>query len=774
MPAAHDQTRVRQIELILQQVESLPTLSPIATRLLQVSSPADADLDEIVRLIESDPSLTARILGLCRRADRPVLERITTVRRAVVMVGLEAVQSAVLSVSVYELMDSAGAGAETGPDEGEGEPVEPRFDRRGFWRHCVAVAAASELIAEAHKKLAVPPEEAFVAGLLHDLGKLALDLVLPRAYARVLGLAERRQVASGGVEGDLLGLDHHIAGKRLGEHWGLPHALQDAMWLHGQPAGSIPDLPHRALIGVVSVADALCRGLHLGWSGDFDSPPEVRTVCRDHGLDGQLVEDASAKLHDMVANRCRLLGVDDQTTPGLLMQSLSAANRQLARLNTGLQARSRTSQRQARVLGAINTFHAERSPGRTLPDALSDVARSACGLLGPGFCAVLFQARSSDDSREPWQLCQFAPDGTALRSEAIEPPGGGTGRGGGGSLARLTDPDQISISALSLLPWLTDYLSDAVDIRRVRLLPLTATRAPGPTAVLLHEADVQELGLDRGQLSAVTCTWAAAITAAAQHDGAKRLGERLAASNRSLAEAQVRLAEAQSLVRLGEMAAGAAHEMNNPLTVISGRSQLLAQRLANESDRAAAQAIASAAQHLSDLITSLRLLSDPPKPVPKPTALSDVAAMAVDRAERRTGQRGQVRVSVPQPPPVALLDRELVSMALAEAITNALEASHGTPVEVRVQSESPDGRLLIEVEDKGTGMSPKTLQHAFDPFYSDKPAGRQTGLGLSRARRLMELHEGEITLRSTPGRGTVATFALPTGRVNFGVMGRAA
>lgn len=753
MPAAHEQARVRQIELILQQVDALPTLSPIATRLLRVSSPADADLDEIVQLIESDPSLTARILGLCRRADRPVLERITTVRRAVVMVGLEAVQSAVLSVSVYELMDSAGGGA---ADTDEHGPIERRFDRRGFWNHCVGVAAASELIAEAHRPLGVPPEEAFVAGLLHDLGKLALDLVLPRAYARVLAIAERRQCAAGGVERDLLGLDHHTAGKRLGEHWGLPHALQDVMWLHGQPGASLPELPHRALIGIVSAADAVCRGLHVGWSGDFDPAAAAAAVAEEHGLDPALVEEASAKVHGLVADRLRLLGIDDQTTPEMLMQSLAAANRQLSRINTVLQGRSRTTQRQTRVLGAINAFHAERSPGRTLADALCDVARSACGLLGPGFCAVLFQSRSSDDSSEPWQFCQFAPDGAVLRSEALDPPAGR-----GTSLARLTDPDQISISALALLPWLTDYLNDAVDIRRVRLLPLTPTSGPGPAAVLLHEADVRELGLDRGQLSAVTCTWAAAIVSAAQHDGARRLGERLAASNRSLAEAQVRLAEAQSLARLGEMAAGAAHEMNNPLTVISGRSQILAQRSGTEGDRAAARAIVEAAQHLSDLITSLRLLSDPPKPAPSPTPLGELVALAVDRAERRTRRPGRVRVHVQPPEPVALLDRELIAGALSEAITNALEASAGTPVDVRVQRETADDRLLIEVEDKGTGMSPKTLQHAFDPFYSDKPAGRQTGLGLSRARRLMELHGGQITLRSTPGQGTVAVFALP-------------
>lgn len=752
MPVASDHARVRHVELILQQVDALPTLSPIAARLLQVSSPADADLDEIVTLIESDPALTARILGLCRRADRPVLERITTVRRAVVMVGLEAVQSAVLSVSVYELMDRVGAGADD-----EGPAGDHRFDRKGFWTHCVAVAAASELLADAHETLRVVPEEAFVAGLLHDLGKLALDLALPKAYSRVLALAERRGVAASGVERELIGLDHHTAGKRLGEHWGLPHALQDAMWLHGQPPGSLPDLPHRSLVAIVTVADAMCRGMHLGWSGDFDPPPALRSACREYGLDPDLAEAASAKLHALVVDRCNLLGIEDQTTPDLLLRCLSGANRQLARINTLLQSRSRVAQRQARVLASINAFHAERSPGRTLTDALSDVARSACSLLGPEFCAVLFQSRP-DDPAEPWQLVQFAPDGTALRSHVVQPPIAGSS-----SLARLADPEHLSISALAILPWLTDYLHDAGDIRRVRLLALTPARDGGPAAVLLHESDAEGQGLDRTLLSAVTGTWASAIVSAAQHDGARRLGEQLAASNRSLAEAQNRLAEAQSLVRLGEMAAGAAHEMNNPLTVISGRSQMLAGSLRSESDRAAADAIVAAAQHLTDLITSLRLLSDPPKPNLRPTPLSEVVAAAVDRAERRTGRRGSVRVSLPVPPPVANVDRELASLAVSEAITNALEASRDGPIDVRVHHDPADDRLILEVEDRGTGMSPRTLTHAFDPFYSDKPAGRQTGLGLARARRLMELHRGQIELRSTPGIGTTATFTFPAG-----------
>src|SRR4051794_35632262 len=97
--------RAQQIELILRQVDNLPTLSTIAMRLLEVGTVEDADLDRIVEIIETDPALTARLLGLCRRADKGLGERITTVRRAVVMLGLEAVQAAVLSIAVYELME---------------------------------------------------------------------------------------------------------------------------------------------------------------------------------------------------------------------------------------------------------------------------------------------------------------------------------------------------------------------------------------------------------------------------------------------------------------------------------------------------------------------------------------------------------------------------------------------------------------------------------------------------------------------------------------------
>lgn len=756
MSEARDANRSRQVELILQQVETLPTLSPIATRLLSISSVDDADLGEIVRLIESDPALTARILGLCRKASRGLGDRITTVGRAVVMLGLEAVQSAVLSVQVYELMDSAACEKEA-DDGAQSTPGAAAFDREGFWKQAVAVACCCDLIAQEHESLGIKPEEAFVAGLLHDLGTLVLDLVLPRSYGRVVAMAQRRRCNTSEIERAILGIDHYTAGKRLAEHWALPHALQDVMWLHGQRYGTLPDLPHKSVIGMVTVSRALCRSLHLGWYGDAGPVTPVADLCAETGLDVGRIQTVVPGLHEAVAERCEVLGLDAPTTPELLLQSIVNANRQLSRMNDVLAERSKTSCQQARVLSAISAFHAGGRPGRSVVDAFAAVVRSASELIGVGFYAVVFQSRPDD----PWQMCQFSSEGQMLRCVVLDaPPGPG---GAGQSLARLADPAQMSVATIGLLPWVADCLQDVTDVRRVRLLPLSSGRheQAGPAAVLLHDRDLAEVSLNRSQIQALTATWSSAIASAAQHEGARRLGEQLAESNRSLAEAQGKLAESQAMARLGEMAAGAAHEMNNPLTIISGRSQMLAQRSGDAKDRDAAMAIAKAADDLSDLITSLHLLADAPEPTFRPVSIGQLVTDAAQGARGRTGSTEPVRVRIGEIDGPVVVDREMLTRAVLEVVANALEASDGRNVQVQVHTDPLDGRLLIVVTDQGTGMSDTALQHAFDPFFSEKPAGRQTGLGLTRARRLVELHDGEITLSSAPGRGAVAMISLP-------------
>src|SRR3954452_22341875 len=131
--------REKRVELILQQLEDLPTLPAVAVRVLEVTGSESSNAKEVVQLIESDPSLTTRILQLVHRADSRVRGEVNSVERAVVLLGFEAVRSAVLAVTVFHTLGAAALSADN----------KGHFSREAFWKHCVAVACCAELLAAA-------------------------------------------------------------------------------------------------------------------------------------------------------------------------------------------------------------------------------------------------------------------------------------------------------------------------------------------------------------------------------------------------------------------------------------------------------------------------------------------------------------------------------------------------------------------------------------------------------------------------------------------------
>ncbi|HYE61744.1 MAG TPA: HDOD domain-containing protein [Phycisphaerales bacterium] len=758
-----DLARARQVEMILERVRTLPTLSPVAARLLAIGTIDEVLISDVVKIIESDPALSARILGLCRRADKGLGDRITTVKRAVLMLGIEAVRSAALSVSVYDLMTredeqasealdasmvSEHAEAESRNRRTESGGGERAFDRKGFWKHSIAVACAAELIAQNNPKLRVMPEEAFLAGLLHDVGKLVLELVLPRSYERVLALAHRRACDSGAVERTVLGLDHHTAGRRVAEHWGLPEPIQNVIWLHGQAWAALPEGPDRALTGIVTVAKAVCRRLHLGWSGDFGPVPDADRLWSDMGLKQGGPALIAGPLHVAIADRLKILGLDDTTPPGLLLESLANANRQLSDLNNALQERATLSVSQTKVLEAIEQFHALGGPRRTVAETMGVVAQSALRAFGPGYFGVLVQDEFA------WRLVRLDASGVPVGAVMLE----ALPERLASALTALSHGAALNAGVLGLLPWLGKHVEAAGDKRKLRVMPIGVGgggREEGPFALLLTDRDIGE-GLAPGILRAVTATWSAALASAAERERSRRLHDQLVESNRAVADMQARLAEHEAMAKLGQTTAGAAHEMNNPLCVMSGHAQLLMRRLEDERDKAAAKAIADAAKELSSLISSLHLLSQTPECRPRPVAVRAVVDAAVAHARQRAGVETAVSVDIGVPTPT--LDPELTEGVLTELMANALEACPAGPVSVEVVER--DGCVEFVVEDAGPGLSEAARQHAFDPFFSDKRAGRGKGLGLTRAQRMAGAMGGEVRLVGLE-RGTRAVLRVP-------------
>ncbi|MEM6394230.1 MAG: HDOD domain-containing protein [Planctomycetota bacterium] len=758
----------RRLELILRQIDTLPTLPAIATRLLQLTSSDASETREVVQLISADPPLTAKILSLCRSADRGARDgnqQVMSVERAVVLLGFNTVRNAVLSLKVFELFqqqqqdaaDRRGLALQRDADEQDA----PAFDRTGFWSHSLAVALAAEMIAKAHRAPDLNPDEAFVCGLLHDVGKLALDLALPKSYAKCVSLAATHQGNIATYERQLIGIDHHTAGKRLAEQWGLPLQLQDTIWLHGSPLDSLPPLPHRKLVGLIQLADTIARAQHIGYSGNHALQPDADTLTKQLGFDLDLVHAATQDLYPALEERGKALGMHELPSREQFFASIQKANAALGKLNATLDHRSRAAATQARVLQAITDFHALATPGRSVQDLLDRAAHSAATLFGPGFYALLHPLPETPDEPAAWLLCRYTPEGEPLDAKVLDqPPAAPDLR----TLDTQANSSAGSMSLTGVLPWVADELMEADDLRDIEILPLAS--GWGTAALLLHDRPSLPTA---SILTPLTRTWGAAIAAASQHDGARRLGEQLAEANTALQDAQDTLLKQASMARLGEMAAGAAHEMNNPLAVISGRSQLLSMSLeAGSKNQAAAQQVFREAHRLSDLITCLHMFAEPPqadrKPV-DPAALLDTIVRKVKATRRKRQAEIDIYLTLGDDLSPALLDADQVARAVTELLLNALQASPKEAISVTATSKPwgnhAEPALFISVIDDGDGMDPDTLKHALDPFFSAKPAGRQVGMGLPRVQQLAAAHHGEVRLDSTPGSGTTATLILP-------------
>ncbi len=770
-PMVADLPKPQRLELILRQIDTLPTLPAVATRLLQLTASDDATADEVVALVRCDPALTAKVLSMVRTADKGVGQAsrdVLTVDRAVKLLGFQAVRNTVLSLKVFELFNPAESPDDTArfknarPGDSPDEYAEvDAFDRSCFWTHCLAVAVLAESIAKAHPQHTdLDASEAFVCGLLHDIGKLALDMVLPKSFARCVQMAQQHQIALAPCERKIIGLDHHTAGKRLAEQWGLPHRLQDVIWLHGTPIAALPPLPHQRLVALIHLANLVALRQHAGVSGNYAVPGSVQALCQAMDFDPLEVQTCADNLFGPLDQHGRALGLHDQPSEQLLAGAMRRANATLGRLNAVLDRRSHQCDAQTAVLSAISTFHQSTQPGQSTQDTLDAVARSARSALGPGFYALVVPQPTSDAPRPDWLICQYpGASNEANHSQIIAAPPKAP------DLHAIGTQGSGGMNLLGLLPWIADDLLAAPDFTDLSLLTLTC--GWGTAALLLH--DRNDLP-PHETLDALTRTWGSAVAAAGQHQGARRLGEQLAEANSALAETQDRLLHTQSLARLGEMAAGAAHEMNNPLAVIAGRAQMLAGSLPPGSkDHSHAQQVVQESHRLSDLITCLHMFADPPRADRQPTELQpllDEVVRKVRAVRRKRQETIDMSLKLIEPMPTARIDARQVARALTELMLNALQANPRTSVSVigRCGPWGPHDTptLFIQVIDDGEGMDAKTLAHATDPFFSAKPAGRQVGMGLPRALHYAAAHQGSLELVSNLNQGTTATLIIPT------------
>lgn len=224
--------------------------------------------------------------------------------------------------------------------------------------------------------------------------------------------------------------------------------------------------------------------------------------------------------------------------------------------------------------------------------------------------------------------------------------------------------------------------------------------------------------------------------------------------------------EREKLASLRQFAYGLSHEINNPLTNIATRAQMLLPGEKDPDRRKALETINTQAFRAFEMLADLMLFAHPPTPQ---LTKFEVAELLDEVIEQHVPSANQQRTSItlanlPTDLPQLTADRTQIAAALAALLKNALEALK-TSGEIQLSgaliSEPPS--IEFTVADNGPGITPEIRRHLFDPFFSGREAGRGLGLGLCKVWRIAELHGGEIRVESEPGQGARFTLRIAAG-----------
>ena len=682
----------------LTEFNELPTLPHILLQIIEVCNRDDVQFTQLSRIIETDPALTAKILSAINSPYYNLPNKVRHLDKALVLIGMDAVKNIALCASIHQVFTDLKDGRS--------------FHLKSFWKHSLMTAVLTRMLAEKIKYK--DPDEAFLTGLLHDVGKLVLWTNAPEAYDRIL--AEDRKEKQLSEELKLGGLHSEIAGKLLSE-WNLSTIMADAVRYHHEPLHRIVD--SFALVKLVYVGNLLsreqgleCAEMLFGLSSrDIDeliSRARADTEEAAKTLDIDIVEPSeetdrndltkSYQLAGEVKNLSLLLG---------MMQSLLRAQKDQNLVTILFQS--------LKILFGLKQpifFRYDREK-----DLLISMGNATEELLIPFHGSASFLARS-------------------LRDRQVLESFGNTGNG-----------------------------STLVDEQICRFFG-----KEGVICIPLHskatELGVIAIGIDRGELTVLK----------KQEKLLSLLIGQFSSSyyNFQLRNQTIQSVQMERIAASAAVAKNVVHDARGPLANVRNYIEIVRRKLGGEASvRDELRTVVEEIAKVDDLLEKLSGFSLPAREVKKSVDLNQTIAdiSASTRDSSLKPARIALHLNLDNSLPPLLLQEEGIKQVVKNLLNNSVEAMpNGGDITISTRKltslsdNSPgveESLAEITVTDNGPGI-PETLRRSlFDPFVSSKTPESHQGLGLSNSYNLVKSMGGYIQVKSEKKRGTTLTVLLP-------------
>lgn len=268
---------------LVEHVDEIPMFSESVKRILDIVEDKNADAKAIEREIMKDQSFTVKVLRLANSAFFGARRKINTVSEAIVLLGLQAIKSMVFASTVGTVMVKELPGY--------------ALDKEELWKQSQTCAITARIVAKKAKYS--KPDVAYTAGLLHDIGKVILDVYLSSEYKLVQEKVDSGEYPFEAVEEEVLGFNHGQVGARIAKKWRLPEELVESIALHHNPTEGELD---PKLVAITHVADGLVMmmGMYLGTDGmAYEFSEEAMSLL---GLDEHVLTEVMSEVADLISH----------------------------------------------------------------------------------------------------------------------------------------------------------------------------------------------------------------------------------------------------------------------------------------------------------------------------------------------------------------------------------------------------------------------------------------------------------------------------------------